>query len=151
MLLDLVRGIDDALAELIDWRTRKLRVVIQDAFPSEQEALLWSGLPTKPVHQICRLLLSPVFCALCERLYELAIYGWKSHSACSLIVASVALLGRVRYAAPLIPFRMIRITDWRHLPALIFILLLIRHPYRNQISVFHSHSILLDATLREGS
>ena len=60
MPLDLVRGIDDALAELVDWRTRKLRIVNRDASPSEREAWLWSGLPTKPVDQICRLLLSPV-------------------------------------------------------------------------------------------
>lgn len=144
MPLDLVRGIDDALAELVDWRTRKLRVVKRDISPSEREAWLWSGLPTKPVDQICCLLLSPVFYALCERLYELGIYSWKDHSISSLIVAGIVLLSLVRHAEPLIPFRNIRITGWRLFPALIFVLFLIRYPYRNQTSVF-SHLILLDA------
>jgi hypothetical protein len=145
MPLDLVQGIDDALAELVDWRTRKLRVVNRDDSPSEREAWLWSGLPTKPVDQICRLLLSPVFYALCERVYELVIYCWKDHSTGSLIVAGIVLLSLVRYAEPLIPFRNIRITAWRVLPALIFMLFLIRFQYKIQVSVFNSHLVLLDA------
>jgi hypothetical protein len=145
MPLDLVRAIDDALAELVDWRTRKLRFANRDASHTEREAWLWSGLPTKPVDQICRLLLSPVFYALCERLFELGIYGWEDHSTGSLIVAGIVLLSLVRYAEPLIPFRNIRITSWHLLPALIFILFLIRYLYRNQTSVFNSHLILLDA------
>ncbi|KAN0122837.1 hypothetical protein V8E51_001163 [Hyaloscypha variabilis] len=145
MPLDLVRGIDGALAELVDWRTRKLRVVNRDAYPSEQEDWLWSGLPSKPVDQICRLLLSPVFHALCGQLYELGIYGLEDHSTGSLIVAVISFLSLVRHAEPLIPFRNIGITGWRLLPALIFILFLIRYPYRNKTSVFNSHLILLDA------
>jgi hypothetical protein len=116
MLLEVVREIDDAVTELVKWKTSYFRESraqrhSKGADCASEEEWVWSRYPARLDEPIYRLTLSPVRLALILRLAQLAAYHtesiWKS------VLAVLLVLTFIRQAnAELPPFRRFRHLTW---------------------------------------